>query len=115
MNLFKLREAVLKNTCRPTDEEAKELADKSLRTSRYWEGDSEMGLILFIGIASNYGYSSTEIEMVISVDFEQVQFKRSVYDRAMNSSVATLSALRMRNKTKLIKNYLRYHDLAFQG
>ena len=108
---MKLREAVIKNTCKPTEEEEKELAPfKSLRTSRRWEGDSEMGLILFIGIANDYGIADFEISSMISVDQDQIDWKKNLYKEVCAST--TLSGLRMRNKTTLVKNYLRFYDIA---
>jgi len=101
MNLFKLREAVMKNTCRPTQEElAKLTIDKPLRTSRSWEEDSEMGMILFIGIATEMGADSGEIETAISVDAKEVDYKRGVYTKL-------LKRVRFTNKVVLIKNYMR--------
>jgi hypothetical protein len=112
MNLMKLREAVLKNTARPGNDESKGVAEKPLRTSQYWEGDAEMGVILFIGIAMSYGFTPFELTQFVAVEREQVLFKNEHYNKMMKDD--GLGGARMRVKTELIKNYLWFYDRTFK-
>lgn len=96
-----IREAILKNTARPTSgEEKKFTIPKVLRTSTSREGDSELGLILFCGIANELGMTIDEIVLSLSVDAAEARFKIQKFSEMVGD-------VRFDNKIKLIHNYLR--------
>lgn len=103
MTLFKLKEAVTINTCKPSPAELKGLTFiKPLRTSRYWEGDSDTGLVLFIGLAVQYGFTAPEIELEVGAEGAEVSYKNDLFKTRVKEKHP-----RFLNKIKLIQNYMR--------
>lgn len=98
---LRIKEAITKNVCHPTaGEEKRFTVSKLLRTSTSREGDSEVGLILFCGIADELGLTTDEIVIILSVDAEEARFKIKRYSELIDEP-------RFKNKIKLVKNYLK--------
>lgn len=101
--MFQVEEAILKNICPPKEDELGEFTiSRFIRASAKAEGDSQLGIVLFIGICSEYNYSYGDISSLASLEFEEYRFKLSKYKRKSRSNDT-----RFLNKIKLIKNYLR--------
>lgn len=108
-NLFNLKKAVLANTCRPTPKEDAELTtDKAIRTSPSWEGDSEIGVLLYVGLAAEMGFQLGDITTALSVEHEEAKYKINRFKEIVaGENVARDVRWRLNNKIMLIKNYLR--------
>ena len=116
--LKRLSAAILANTSRPTaDEEENIQVQKKIMTSLKLEGDSKMGMILFVGIAQGQCKPS-EIMDFLGIEFaEEYAHKRNEFDRYMNLPDVKLGERKLtkepimgnrtRNKVKLINNYLK--------
>lgn len=101
--IFQIKEAIIKNTCPPDDDEKEDLStSKVVRTSIKREGDAELGMILLIGISHAFGYSFNEISLLASVGHDEYEFKLGKYQTR-----SKLNNTRFINKIKLINNYLR--------
>lgn len=101
--MFEIMEAVKKNVCAPGEEEMEDYTiSRCVRASTKNEGDSQVGIVLFVGIATDYNYTYSDISTIASLEFEEYRFKLSKYKRKSRSNDT-----RFRNKIKLIKNYLR--------
>ena len=115
--LEKLSDAVLANTSRPTpDEEENIQVQKKIMTSLKLEGDSKMGMILFIGMAHGKHRPSETMDF-LGIEFsEEYAHKLSEFDRYMNLpdvkigerkiTKEPIMGNRTKNKVKLINNYL---------
>lgn len=101
--LWQLQEAILKNICAPSSNEMEEFTiSRFIRASGKMEGDSQLGILLFIGLADRYDYPYAEIANMATVEYEEYRFKLSKYKRKCKSNDS-----RFLNKKKLIENYLR--------
>lgn len=98
--LFQIREACIKNLCPPQNETFK--ISRSIQVSAKYEGDSQLGLMIFIGVATEHGYSYSEIAMAEHVNYDEYVYKRSKYKRKLRTKEKRFGV-----KVKLIKNYLR--------
>ena len=113
-NLYALHVAVEKNTCRPKQKEAKEITVKrKILASPSMEGDSQIGMILFVGVAHEMGYNKLAIKNYLSIEFDgEFDYKLRKYkaklDDAKDDKVS-----RFRNKVILIKNHLRFNNVGF--
>ena len=105
--LIKLERAVLANTHRPDEAEMEEIkVHKKIMTSLKLEGDSKMGMILFVGIAKSLGASRDEIIDHIGLEFiEEYNHKFSEFNRYL-AHKNHHTRIRFENKIKLINNYL---------
>lgn len=101
--MFQIQEAVKKNICAPGEDELEDFTiSRSIRASTKREGDSQLGIVLFVGICASYGYSYSDISSIGSLEFEEYRFKLSKYRRKSRSNDK-----RFVNKIRLIRNYLR--------
>lgn len=99
---FLLLEAVQKNCFLPTPKEKERFTvSRILRTSPKLEGDSEMGLILYIGIGKIMGMTPTEIQSFLCIDRKEYVFKQNTFRTIKKDK-------RVATKIRLITNYLRY-------
>lgn len=100
--LFQLQEAVLKNVAPPKpDELEKYRFNKMFPSSPYYEGNNELGLILFVGVAHTLGVSREEIEMFLSIGEEEYDFKLSRFNEKIETDH------RFFNKVRLVDNYIK--------
>jgi hypothetical protein len=101
--MFHVIEAVRKNICAPGDDECDDYTvSRTIRASTKREGDSQLGLLLFIGVAAEYGYGYSDISSAASIEYEEYRYKLSKFRRKSRSNDK-----RFLNKVKLVKNYLR--------
>lgn len=98
-----IEEAISKNVCKPTKKEELEFSiDRRFRASPSAEGDSQMGIILFCGIAKDSGFTKDDILLFASIQPSVYSFKIEKYNRLLRQSK------RFVNKVKLIKTYINY-------
>jgi hypothetical protein len=125
--LHLLKEAVLANTVRPRpDEEKKLTVSKLIRTSPEVEGDSQLAMILFVGIASSiYNVNSSEIIEYFGMEPEEFEFKVKKFNvhHSISKKLRPLDYMSMQedpspmnfdmrkfaNKVKLIKTYIHLY------
>ena len=101
--MFQIKEAIEKNICAPGEDEQEDYTiARAIRASAKAEGDSQIGLILFVGICSELGYSYGDIASIASLEREEYTFKISKYKHKSRSNDT-----RFLNKIRLVKNYLR--------
>jgi hypothetical protein len=104
VSLLKIQEAISKNVCPPDENEEQNFSiPKSLRASISREGDSQLAILLFVGIATDYGYSPADIKIFLNIRSEEFKYKLSKYKRKSRSN-----DVRFINKILLVKNYLRF-------
>jgi len=104
--LIGLETAIKKNVASPKpDEWEKYEFAKKLPSSPSAEGNYELGLMLFIGIAYGLGVSQEEIEMYLSIEEAEFDFKLMAYEERNNIDP------RFQTKVKLIRNYLSYEKI----
>jgi hypothetical protein len=97
-----LYEAVRKNVSEPEPSELDKLTvSKRLRASASREGDSEMGILLFIGVADQFGIPVDDIMNELSIELEEYKFKSKRFQIQIKKD------RRLQNKVLLIYNYLR--------
>lgn len=99
--MWTIREAVVKNTCRPLPVEREAYDPRSIRVSTLREGDSQIGIMLFVGVATRLGFTSEEIVMSEGIEHKEVAYKYQKY----TDKIATDK--RFANKSKLVFNYLK--------
>lgn len=101
--MFQILEAIKKNVCAPGPDELDEFTiSRAIRASTKMEGDSQLGLLLFVGVCCWYNYGYPDISALASLEYEEYQFKRNKFHRKLKSNDK-----RFLNKVKLIGNYLR--------
>lgn len=101
--MFQVQEAILKNICSPSEEEVDDYTvSRYIRASTKREGDSQVGIVLFVGICAEYKYSFADISTIASLEREEYLFKLAKYKRKSRSNDKRFLA-----KIKLVKNYLR--------
>lgn len=110
MNMDKLgmlKQAILVNTCRPKEKEREKITvDRIIQTSPSQEGDTQLGLILFIGMASKLGFKKSEIMDYLSIEFdEEYNYKLGKFEEMLNSK----DHKRFKVKVDLVVNYLFLH------
>jgi hypothetical protein len=118
MSLHDVHEAVLKNTCRPAEGEEYEFS-RFIRCSPNAEGNSQIGTILFVGVAQSYRFTAGDIMGFSGLERAEYDFKLAAYKEAqIRAALAQkyhkLDAwenddVRFINKIKLIKNWLHFH------
>lgn len=126
--LFLLNEAILKNTVRPRPHEEQKMSiSKSIRCSPEIEGDSQLGIVLFCGIASiHYGIPKNEIMDYLGVDSSEFTYKVNKFIENTGSagklpqkfngaafdiiSNNEIDLIKIRNKVKLVKNYVQFYS-----
>lgn len=101
--MFQILEAVKKNICAPGEDELEEFTiSRAVRASTKMEGDSQLGVLLFVGICSSYNYSYSDISAMASLEFDEFLYKLNKFRRKSKSNDRHFL-----NKVKLIRNYLR--------
>lgn len=91
--LIYILEAIRKNIITTRGEEY------DFDVDRVKEGDGRIALILFIGIATEYGYEPYDIMVFLNVQRKEFQYKLGEYQKKTDR--------RFQNKRKLIINYLK--------
>jgi hypothetical protein len=106
-NYFKfnqlLEEAITKNTCPPREGEVF-TQSKKLRVSGELEGDSQLGVLLFVGVSAKYGVPRAETVDFLGVEVDEYDYKINKF-----SIEHVAGNQRLINKTKLIFNYIKYY------
>lgn len=101
--MFQIMEAIKKNVCAPGENELEEFTiSRAIRVSTKMEGDSQLGLLLFVGTCALYGYNYPDVSAIASLEFAEYHFKRNKFNRKLKSNDK-----RFLNKVKLIGNYLK--------
>lgn len=105
-NYFKfmqvLEEAILKNTCPPRETEVFNQS-KKLRVSGELEGDSQLGVLLFVGISAEFSIPRTEATDYIGIEIEEYDYKANKFKAEL------LVGSRLSYKTSLINNYIKFY------
>lgn len=102
--MFMIQEAISKNICLPDhDEQNDPTMPRILQASPKREGDSQLGLILFIGVSNEYGYTFGDIVSIIPLEREEYNYKLGKYKRK-----AKHGEDRFINKIKLVRAYLKF-------
>ncbi len=128
IQLSDIKEAVLVNTCRPSESEEQHFNfTRFIRTSQNLEGNSQLGTILFVGVAKQFGFTDHTIQSYASLEKAEFDFKFKEFKdklKAGQVKIATYSKYRNRkhnvkddqygdddvrfsNKVSLVKNFLR--------
>lgn len=125
--LVLLNEAVIKNTVRPRPhEEEKITIPRAIKCSPEIEGDTQYGILLFCGIAHVvYGISKNDIIDYIGIDENEFSYKINKFKNNLHRaskmpasfsgsafdvlSNQDIDLIKIRNKVKLIKNYVEYY------
>lgn len=102
--LWLVREAVVKNTCRPLPIEREAYDPRSIRVSTLREGDSQIGIMLFVGVANELGFTAEEIMMSEGIEKLEVDYKIEKYNEKIKYDK------RFGNKRKLVRNFLKLHE-----
>lgn len=97
-----LEEAVLKNTCPPREGE-KFTQSKKLRVSGDLEGDSQLGVMLFVGVSATFSVPRADSADYLGIEPEEYDYKIKKY----NSEIINNS--RLINKSKLLLNYIGFY------
>ncbi len=123
---FLLNEAIIKNTVRPRPNELEKMTvSKVIRCSPEIEGDSQLGILLFCGIAHvQYGVSKNKIMDYIGVEPEEFRFKIDKFKKNLDEANKLpklhanvidvlgphqLDLYKLKNKVTLINNYIKFH------
>lgn len=102
ISLADIKEAVLANTARPTEEEDLRFTqDRFIRCSQNMEGNSQVGIILFAGVAKQFGFPDSHIMMYASIEREQLVFKLQEF-REKNNAGQMKIGLRVKYKKGII-------------
>jgi hypothetical protein len=102
-SLYQIQVAILKNVCAPdVDEIEKFTIERPIRSSKKYEGDSQLGILLYTGICTDYGYSYRDIAAWVSIDRQEYKFKLTKYKHRVKNKDERLLL-----KRKLINNYLK--------
>jgi hypothetical protein len=99
--MFQIREAITKNVCDSGDEQYKVVKD--MRANSKLEGDSQLKMVLFVGLATSHGYTQSDIMLLAHLQKKEYTYKLRKFRRKM----AGIDA-RFKIKIKLINNYLNY-------
>lgn len=104
VSLFDLHEAVSKQICRPKDSERRHITvDRQLQASPAMEGDSQIGLILFVGLAGELGLDPRE-----AMEFVGIESKSEYNYKVSKYKTLSKAGGRFAVKKRLILNYLKY-------
>jgi hypothetical protein len=102
-SLFNIQVAIIKNVCAPDEDEIENFTvERSIRSSKKYEGDSQLRVLLFIGICSEYGYAYRDISAWVSLEKQEYIYKLNKYKQRLKGKDD-----RLLRKRKLITNYLR--------
>lgn len=122
-----LNEAVIKNTFRPRPhEESKMTASRIIRCSPEIEGDSQLAIVLFCGMAHVlYNVPKNEILDYLGVDanefnYKVQKFKNNMADAASVPKKITgdafdvisgqqIDLMKLRNKVILVNSYIKFY------
>lgn len=86
-----LYRAVTANTLRPRPEEVDALmTSKMIRCSPELEGDSQIGMTLFIGISKMYGVSEKDIADFLGIEMDELQYKASKFLKLKKDASAVM-------------------------
>jgi hypothetical protein len=66
------------------------------------EGDSQLGLMIFIGLATHYGYGADEISLAEGIEEKVIRSK----SKKFHEKWATKMDGKFVNKVKLVSNYI---------
>lgn len=133
---FLLKEAILKNTVRPRpEEEDKITVSKLIRCSPQIEGDSQLGIMLFCGIASvGYGCKSNEIMEYLGIEQNEFNYKLKKFIENYRSAQSLkplhsgipfdilsgreFDLRKLKNKVSMVNNYIslyaKQHSILFK-
>lgn len=113
--------ATKKNVCEPREDEVFNV-ERMIRASGDLEGDSQIGVLLFIGIARDFGINASDIIDFLGIEKEQYQYKlnkyteRVVKTRSLSKNLGFYqeeseewNTCRFRNKVVLIKTFLYFY------
>jgi len=104
--LIGLKKAILANVASPKKAELKKYEfAKMLPSSPSLEGNYEIGVILFVGVADFLGISREEVEMFLSIEEDEYDWKLKEYGTRF------VGDKRFFNKVNLIINYLQHYEL----
>ena len=104
--LERLYVAIRKNLARPTSEEKAEIkVDRKLAASPSLEGDTQVGMVLFIGIADSLLLDKDLVKDFLSIEFED-EYKNKL--NRYNSKAKKNE--RFQNKIKLVLNHYNTQD-----
>lgn len=97
--------AILKNTSRPRPEELKKITiHRKIQCSPNLEGDSQVGMILFVGLATMLGKRIKDIMSHVSIEFDkEFNYKLAKFYKLMGTNQ------RFANKVLLVQNYIRHY------
>jgi hypothetical protein len=98
-----LEEAILKNTCPPRPGE-KFTQSKKLRVSGEVEGDSQLGMILFVGVANYFNITRADTTEFIGIEPEEYDYKLRKFHDGTDTEET-----RMTFKFKLVSNYVKLY------
>lgn len=101
-----LEEAIKKNTCPPREGEHF-TQTKKLRVSGELEGDSQLGVLLFVGLSIVYRIPRAEAVDFIGIETEEYDYKASKFITEVMTDVAQNS--RIDFKARLVNNYIKIH------
>ena len=101
----RLHKAIKANICEPKEKELESFTiERKLRASPSDEGDSQVGIILFVGIGTANGLSKKEIINYLDIKANEYAFKLKKYNEKMKKSS---DKNRYQIKTNLVQNYLK--------
>lgn len=99
-------EAIIKNVCKPRpNEEEKFTTPRWHRASQYYEGDSQNGIVLFIGISNGRNFPVDEVMSFLGVEEAEYYFKLEKFQKKLKKGG------RFATKVKLIENYIKFKGL----
>lgn len=101
-----VEQAVLANTCRPKASELKKITIiRKIQTSPSLEGDSQLGMILFVGVArAFFGLSQKQIMDHLSIEGgNEYEYKLGKFEELK------LTSKRFFNKVCLAYNHIRFN------
>ena len=99
--MHRIKEAVSKNVSSPRKGE-KFKVTRILRASAILEEDSQVGIVLFVGVSDEKGFNETQICDYLCIEKEEYAYKLKKYNQKKKLNK------RFQNKIKLIKNYLNH-------
>lgn len=110
--LAELETVIRANICKPRPEETHKFTiERKLRASPSMEGDSQIGITLFVGVANDMGFAAKDIMRYLSVEEDIFRFRLKKYEKSMEKTlmkpIGKLTRPRFQNKVSLIKNHYK--------
>lgn len=113
--------ATKKNVCEPREDEVFNV-ERMIRASGDLEGDSQVGILLFIGIARDFNVNASEIIDFLGIEKEQYTYKLNKYSERVVKMRKLINGIgfyqeesdewntvRFRNKISLIKTFIYFY------